>query len=74
MAACCALSTKSFVNELVTNMAYAGAELPKVKVMYLDTDTGQWIAAGILTRIEIEGGIITVDHGGPASGIIQLIQ
>lgn len=45
---------------------------PKVQVMYLDPETGEFYIAPWFTRIAFVAGQIRIDHGGPNSGIISV--
>lgn len=66
--ACCDTVYKSFVNETSTTIPFAGV-VPTVTVQYLIN--GEWNVS-VATSVTIANGIVTVDHGGPATGIIKL--
>lgn len=76
---CCAETITSFFNEAVTTINYgpslqaAHGAAPKVTVLYWDGT--QYVAAGIFTSVAFDTypvTTVTVDHGGPASGLIKL--
>jgi hypothetical protein len=76
---CCPSQVTTFSNALSTTIAYSPAmqsqygAAPKVTVLYWDGT--QYVAAGIFTSIAFTGfpvTQITVDHGGPATGMVRI--
>lgn len=68
---CCPVTTIPFANQSVTVVPYTG-ERPVVSVAYLNADN-TFTLAGIMTNIVFTSTNFTIDHGGPASGIIKLL-
>lgn len=76
---CCNATITPFFNVSSTTIGY-GPSLqslyglaPKVTVLYWDGV--QYVAAGIMTSIAFDTfpvGSITIDHGGPATGLVKL--
>lgn len=52
-------------------MPFTG-DAPTVKVYY--TDGSGYIEAGVFTQIVLGIDEITITHGGPATGIVKIIQ
>lgn len=71
MPLCCAIKTQEFFNEVVTTVPFTG-DAPTVKVYY--TDGSGYIEAGVFTQIVLGVDEITITHGGPATGIVKIIQ
>lgn len=69
---CCSIITQPFLAETVTTVGYTGNR-PTVQVAYLQPD-GSLLVAGVMTQIDINGGFVTVDHGGVASGFLIIKQ
>lgn len=67
---CCEPIYHSFVNESVSNVPFNG-NVPTVTIAYLVA--GQWNIS-VATSVTMAGGIVTVDHGGSATGIIKIVQ
>lgn len=72
---CCPAILNSFVNESITTIPYTNelrsiyGTRPFVQVVYRN-DEGEYQVANV--GITIAGGNITVDHGGPMTGLIIL--
>lgn len=69
---CCNVTIQSFLNQSSTTIPFTG-QRPTVSVIYLQAD-GTFLQSGVMTQINIAGTQVVVDHGGPASGWIKLIQ
>lgn len=69
---CCTPDITPFLSQTVTVVPYTG-ERPTVQVAYLQSD-GSLLVAGVFTQIDINGGFVTVDHGGVASGFLIIKQ
>lgn len=65
---CCTQNIHTFVNETVTVLPYTG--VPDVRVFYKVGESYE--AAGVFTLISISPTQITIDHGGPATGVVKL--
>lgn len=65
---CCPQYNYTFANESVTIIPFVGAVM--VNVLYLID--GVWTAAGMFTQIQKTATQVTVDHGGPATGVIKI--
>lgn len=72
MATCCTPDITPFLNVSTTVIPYTGTR-PTVTVAYLQPD-GTLLFNGVFTQIDIIGGVVTVDHGGPQSGYVTLLQ
>ena len=68
---CCTQILQPFTNESTTTVPYSG-DKPTVSVSYFID--GVWQAMGVMTNWILTATGITVDHGGPATGIVKLIQ
>lgn len=66
---CCNTQTYNFINEAIT-VINTDVVNPFIEVFYLVD--GTWIQAGVLTQVKYKDGIITVDHGGVATGVIKV--
>lgn len=69
---CCNVTIQSFLVQSITTIPYTG-DKPTVSVIYLQPD-GTFLQAGVMTQINIIGSNVVVDHGGPASGFIKIMQ
>lgn len=76
---CCNYDTFIFANQSTVNVAYTPSMLaaygsrPNVEVYY--QVPGGFQAAGIFTRIELEGTPINnifIDNGGPNTGFVKI--
>jgi hypothetical protein len=68
---CCTTETVNFVDETETVVPFTGTR-PSIEVAYLQPD-GSFVLSGISTLITFGANSFTVNHGGPASGIIKLL-
>lgn len=68
---CCTTENVTFVNEAVTVIPYIGAR-PMIEVAYLQPDNTFSLSVG--TSIVFSDSEFTIDHGGPASGVIKLLK
>lgn len=80
MPTCCTITTQPFVNQSTTMVGWTGNR-PTVTVTYFID--GVWTAIGVVPVIRIVGdGVIPgpvdsaviVDHGGPSTGVVKLVQ
>ena len=81
MSVCCPPTRIEFFNEAITTIAYSpsmraqyGSE-PRIFVYYVDPITNElYLSNSFLTTIHFNTAtnVITVDHGGPNSGIIVI--
>ena len=69
---CCNITIESFLAQSLTTIPFTG-QRPIVSVIYLQPD-GTFLQAGVMTQINVIGSQVVVDHGGPASGYVKLIQ
>jgi hypothetical protein len=70
---CCNQTIVPFFNVPTSTIPYTG-NTPTVTVGYLQTD-GTLLFNGIMTQINIAGGVVSIDHGGGLqSGIIKLLN
>jgi hypothetical protein len=69
---CCEQTISAFFNESTTTVPYTGNR-PTVTVNYKQPD-GSYLAAGIFTLIEVTPTEVIVDHGGPSTGVVKLLQ
>lgn len=68
---CCQITIVPFVNEESTTVPYTGNK-PTVSAYYqID---GVWSAAGVMTPITYTNSTVTVNHGGPGTGLVKLVQ
>jgi len=76
---CCSPTIIPFFNEAVTTVNYGPAYVlqygpaPTVDVLYWDGT--QYVSAGITTEVKFDTvpvTLITVAHGGPATGLIKI--
>lgn len=74
---CCTPIITTFVNAEQTVIPFGDlqkaiyGQVPNVKVLYLQD--GEFIeATGFMTAITLDESQITVNHGGPATGIIKI--
>lgn len=76
---CCSPTIISFFNTSSTTIAYGPGlqlqygQVPNVTVSYWDGT--KYVSAGIMTQIKFVGFPliqITVDHGGPATGLLKI--
>jgi hypothetical protein len=78
---CCQTTYKPFANVSQTILPWSGNR-PTVTVSYLVD--GVWVAMGVQTVINIFNGgdpnapadvpVVVVDHGGPATGVVKMVQ
>jgi hypothetical protein len=77
---CCQTTYKPFANVSQTILPWSGNR-PTVSVSYLVD--GIWMAMGVQTVITFVGGegpetttdpAIVIDHGGPATGVVKMVQ
>lgn len=68
---CCNVITKPFVNEATTIIPYSGNK-PTVTVSYLIG--GVWQALGVMTQAVFTPTSIFIDHGGPSTGVVKIVQ
>ena len=68
---CCESNIITFVDDTVTTVAYNGefGDEPQIDVLYLID--GVWKGPGVFTNISRTPTVITVDHGGVATGFIK---
>lgn len=66
---CCNTQTYNFINETIT-VINTDVVNPFIEVFYLVD--GNWTQAGVLTQVKYKDGVITVDHGGIATGVIKV--
>lgn len=59
-----------FANETETTIPYQG-DVPTVTVAYLED--GVWNIS-VATVVRMIGGNVIVTHGGPATGVIKIIE
>lgn len=69
---CCSVNITPFNQVATTTINFTGQK-PTVSVIYLQPDN-TFLIAGVFTQINIAGNQVVVDHGGPASGYIKLMQ
>lgn len=68
---CCVPIVKAFINQTATVVPITSGA-PVVRVYYKNTDN-TWTAGGVFTQISIIPGVsVTVDHGGPATGVVKV--
>lgn len=75
MPTCCQSISQSFVNQAVTIIAWNGALYgsPYVEVFYdNDGDISADAMAGYIKLIGNPVTSVSVEHGGPASGIVKI--
>lgn len=76
MPRCCVPTQVQFVNATSTSVIFDDAMRdkygvqPRVFVYYYDPVTGEFYLSPFFTVMKFDGNTITVDHGGPSSGII----
>lgn len=70
--ACCNNNITSFSLVSSNTIAYTG-DKPTVSVIYLQPD-GTFLQSGVFTQIIYTTTDVIIYHGGPASGVIKLIQ
>lgn len=77
---CCQVTYKPFANQSITTLPWAGNR-PTVTVSYLID--GVWMAMGVQTVITFVGGVgptsttdpaVVINHGGPATGVVKMVQ
>lgn len=77
---CCTVTYKPFANQSITTLPWAGNR-PTVTVSYLVD--GVWMAMGVQTVITMVGSpdpsspidpVVRIDHGGPATGVVKMVQ
>lgn len=69
---CCTNTIQPFSFASTTTIAYAG-DRPTVSVIYLQPDS-TFLTAGVFTQIDIQPTQVVINHGGPASGYVKLMQ
>ena len=67
---CCTITITPFVSESVTTIPYTG-ERPTVTVSYLIEGIWQVFVAAV---VKLLAGSVVVDHGGPATGVVKIVQ
>lgn len=67
---CCQISLTPFVNESTTTVPYSG-DRPTVSVSYLIDGIWQVFVG---TVVKLLAGSVVVDHGGPATGVLKIVQ
>jgi hypothetical protein len=76
MPVCCAPTEVEFINASSTSIAYDAAMRakygvqPRVFVYYYDSVSGEFYLSPFFTVMKFDGSTITVDHGGPNTGIV----
>lgn len=73
---CCPSNIIPFNNTAVSVVAYTPAMIatygqkPKVQVIYYDN--GEYYISNVQSSVKFAGNEITIDHGGPATGLIKI--
>lgn len=69
---CCTVNIQSFVLETITTVPWAGLR-PTISVAYLQAD-GTFLEAGVSTQIDFTPTDVIINHGGPATGLVKILQ
>jgi len=69
---CCNTNITPFSNESVTTLSYTG-QRPTVDVAYLEPDN-TFSTSGKFTQVQITASQVIIDHGGPSSGYVKILQ
>lgn len=78
MPVCCIPTTVTFVNAVSTSITYDAVMRdkygiqPRVYVYYYDSVTGEFYLSPFFTVMKFDGNTITVDHGGPNTGVVVI--
>lgn len=76
MPRCCTPTRVNFANASTTAITYTQAMRdkygvqPRVYVYYYDSVTSEFYLSPFFTVMTFDGSTITVDHGGPNSGVV----
>lgn len=68
---CCNIQIIPFVAQASSTIPYTG-DKPTVTVSYLVD--GAWQALGYVTNQTLSNTEIVIDHGGPMTGVIKVVQ
>lgn len=58
--------------QATTTVPYTG-DKPTISVAYLQPD-GTLLVQGVMSQIDFQPTEFIIDHGGPASGVIKIVQ
>lgn len=78
MPRCCVPTQVQFINASSTSITYDDVMRdkygiqPRVFVYYHDPVTGEFYRSSFFTVMKFDGSTITVDHGGPNSGVVVI--
>jgi hypothetical protein len=70
--ACCNYTIQPFALQSTTTVPYVG-DRPTIDVVYLQTD-GTFLQMGVFTQINFTTTDVIINHGGPASGLVKILQ
>lgn len=76
MPVCCIPTQVQFINASSTSITYDAVMRdkygiqPRVFVYYYDSVTGEFYLSPFFTVMKFDGSTITVDHGGPNTGVV----
>jgi len=74
---CCTPIITQFVNATLTTIPFGDSQktiygdVPTVKILYYEEGEFRE-STGFLTQVKLEDDQLTVNHGGPATGIIKV--
>lgn len=69
---CCNLNITPFASVSTTTVPWTGNR-PTISVAYLQAD-GTFLVNGMFTQIDFQPTEFIIDHGGPASGFVKIVQ
>lgn len=69
---CCNVTIQPFAMEAITHVPWTG-DRPTVSVAYLQPD-GTFLVQGVMSQIDFQPTEFIIDHGGPASGVIKILN